>query len=48
MGSSNLITVFPEISLGLNPSRPENWFVGYIRRDQNKFYNSINYNGIYI
>ena len=45
MGSSNLITVFPETSLGLNPSRQENWFVGYIRRDQNKFYNSINYNG---
>ena len=45
MGSSNLITVFPETSLGLNPSSPENWLVGYIRRDQNKFYNSINYNG---
>ena len=43
MGSSKLITVFPETSLGLDPRRPENWLVGYIRRDQNKFYNSINF-----
>ena len=45
MGSSNLITVFPETSFGLYANRPANWLIGYIRRDKNKFYNSINYNG---
>ncbi len=43
MGSDELITVFPETSFGFNPNRPENWIIGYIRKDQNKYYNSINY-----
>ena len=43
IGSSLKLTVFPETSLGFNPNRPENWLFGYIRKDQKKFFNSINY-----
>ena len=45
MGSPSLITVFPETSLGFESSTPENWISGYIRKDENNFYNSVNYMG---
>ena len=45
MGSSNLITVFPETSLGFDTNMPKNWVSGYIRKDKNNFYNSISYMG---
>ncbi len=45
MGSSNLITIFPETSLGFDSNRPKNWVVGYIRKDENNFFNSITYMG---
>ena len=45
MGSYNMVTVFPETSLRFDANKPENWIVGYIRKDQNNFFNSINYLG---
>ena len=45
MGSLDLITVFPETSHGLDFNKPNNWIIGYIRRDKENFFNSINYNG---
>ncbi len=45
MGSPDIMTVFPETSLGFESNRPENWIVGYIRKDQNIFFNSISYMG---
>ncbi len=45
MGSPSLITVFPETSLGFDPNRPKNWIAGYIRKDEGRFYNSLNYMG---
>ena len=45
MGSLNKITVFPETSLGYDSNRPKNWIFGYIRKDKNNFFNSINYDG---
>ena len=45
MGSYKMITVFPETSLRFDANKPENWIVGYIRKDQNNFFNSINYLG---
>ena len=44
MGSKNITTIFPETSLGSQSNWPENWF-GYIKKDKNKFYNSISYMG---
>ena len=41
MGSPNLITVFPETSLGFEPSTSEHWISGYIRKYENNFYNSV-------
>ena len=40
LGSLDLVTVFPETSLGFDENKPENWIVGYIRKDQDNFYNS--------
>ena len=40
-----MVTVFPETSLRFDENKPENWIVGYIRKDQNNFFNSINYLG---
>tara|TARA_Y100000817_G_C16846836_1_gene540386 strand:+ start:51 stop:1049 length:999 start_codon:yes stop_codon:yes gene_type:complete len=45
MGSLDMITVFPETSFGFDSDRPKNWMVGHIRKDQNKFYNSVSYMG---
>ena len=45
MGSHELITVFPETSFGFDSNRPENWIVGYIRKDQNNYFNSISHKG---
>ena len=45
LGSAEIITVFPETSLRFQLSIPENWIAGYIRKEQNNFFNSINYNG---
>ena len=45
LGSADLITVFPETSLGLETSRPKNWIAGYIRKDQSNFFNSVSYMG---
>ena len=45
MGSNKLLTVFPETSLGLGVDTKKNWFAGYIRKENKKFYNSILYNG---
>ena len=39
MGSYNMVTVFPETSLRFDENKPENWIVGYIRKDQNNFFN---------
>ncbi len=45
MGSKNITTIFPETSLGSQSNWPENWFFGYIKKNKNKFYNSISYMG---
>ena len=45
MGSPKLITVFPETSLGFDSNRPQNWIVGYIRKDEDNFFNSLSYMG---
>ncbi len=45
LGSLDLVTVFPETSLGFDENKPENWIVGYIRKDQDNFYNSLSYKG---
>ena len=45
MGSAEIITVFPETSLRFQLNIPKNWIAGYIRKEQNNFFNSINYNG---
>ncbi len=45
MGSTELITVFPETSLGFDSNRPKNWIFGYIRKEEDNFFNSINYMG---
>ena len=45
MGSPNLLSVFPETSLGYGYDVPKNWIVGYIRKDNNNFFNSIKYMG---
>ncbi len=44
VGSDHLITVFPETSFGFNNVIPENWIVGYIRKEQNNYFNSAIYN----
>ena len=45
MGSLDILTIFPETSLGLEDDWPENWLFGFIRKDQNKYYNSIKHMG---
>ena len=45
MGSPSLTTVFPETSLGVDPNKPDNWVVGFIRKDKNEFFNSVSYMG---
>ena len=45
MGSPNLTTVFPETSLGFESNRPSNWIVGFIRKEENNFFNSVSYMG---
>ncbi len=45
MGSPNLISVFPETSLGVGPNIPKNWIAGYIRKDKNDYFNSLSYMG---
>ncbi len=45
LGSAEIITVFPETSLRFQLNIPKNWIAGYIRKEQNNFFNSINYNG---
>ncbi len=45
LGSPDLLTIFPETSLGLNPNTPNNWISGFIRKDENKYFNSLKYNG---
>ena len=45
MGSLDLITVFPETSLGFDSNRPKNWIFGHIRKEEDNFFNSINYMG---
>ena len=45
MGSIDIITIFPETSLGLDSNFPENWIAGYIRKEGSKFYNSVGYHG---
>ena len=45
MGSPYLITVFPETSLKYDVNTSKNWIVGYIRRDENDFFNSVSYMG---
>ncbi len=46
MGSLNLVTVFPETSLGYESDRPKNWISGFIRKDQNRFFNSASFMGL--
>ena len=46
MGSPDLLSVFPETSLGFDTKWPKNWISGYIRKDQNKYFNSISYMGL--
>ncbi len=41
MGSLDLITVFPETSLGYDTNWPENWIYGYIRKEKGNFFNSV-------
>ena len=43
MGSLTTVTVFPETSLGYKTSRPNNWITGYIRKENNNYFNSIAY-----
>ena len=45
MGSTELLTVFPETSLGLGIDIKKNWLAGYIRKENKNFYNSISLNG---
>ena len=45
MGSFELITIFPETSLGFETDRPKNWIYGFIRKEKNNFFNSIGYKG---
>ena len=45
MGSLDLITVFPETSFGFDVNRPRNWIAGFIRKEKNKFFNSVSYMG---
>ena len=45
LGSTDLVTIFPESSLGINPDTPINWISGFIRKNENKFFNSLKYNG---
>ena len=45
IGSDDIITVFPETSFGFNIDTPKNWFVGYLRKDQNNYFNSASYMG---
>ena len=43
LGSQNLLTIFPETSLGIRHEMNENWFYGFLRVEKNNFYNSISY-----
>ena len=45
IGSNHLITVFPETSFGFNNVIPKNWIAGYIRKEQNSYFNSVSYKG---
>jgi len=45
MGSPDLITVFPETSLGYDSNRPSNWIAGFIRKKNNNYFNSVGYMG---
>ena len=45
LGSPDLVTVFPESSLGLNANIPNNWISGFIRKHENNYFNSLKYNG---
>ncbi len=44
-GSADTITIFPESSLGMESNRPENWIFGYIRKDEDKYFNSLGHMG---
>ena len=41
MGSLEILTIFPETSLGVNFNGPENWFAGHIKQIKDNYYNSI-------
>ena len=43
--SENYLTIIPETMAGLKPFEGSDWFQGYLRVDDNKYYNSIAYNG---
>ena len=45
LGSPDLVSIFPESSLGINPDTPNNWISGFIRKNENKFFNSLKYDG---
>ena len=47
LGSKSLMTFFPETSIGFSKKIPNNWMAGVIRKEGNKYYNSIQFNKQY-
>ena len=45
LGSKDKISIFPETSIGFTKSIPENWITGSVRKDNDKYYNSMQFNG---
>jgi apolipoprotein N-acyltransferase len=47
LASDNLITIFPETSIGFTKKIPSNWLTGSVRKKEGKFYNSIQFNDFF-
>ena len=39
------MNIFPESSFGVSSNWPENWLIGYIKKENKRYFNSISYNG---
>ena len=45
LGSNEGMNIFPESSFGVSSNWPENWLIGYIKKENKRYFNSISYNG---
>ena len=45
LGSKDKLSIFPETSIGFTKNIPNNWITGSVRKENEKYYNSMQYDG---